>query len=102
MQGKRRSQGYQTGITSLKPSKWVGVGPDDKSLVILVGLEMFFIVQPLSQRRAARKIPTLSHPRNKVILELVGLAKLPSHVASYVDIVRVYFRHLKSSVFNCK
>jgi len=88
-QGKR-SQGNQTLIPSLKPSEWAEIGPDDKSLVILADLEMPLIVQPLSQRRAARKNPTLSHPRNKVILELVGLAKLPSHVASYVDIVCVY------------
>lgn len=100
-QGKR-SQGNQTGIPSLKPFEWAGIGPDDKSLVILSGLEMPLIVQPLSQRRAERKNSTLSHPRSKVILELVGLAKLPSHVASYVDIVHVYLGHLESSAFDCK
>lgn len=102
MQGKRNSQGNQTGIPSFKPSEWVGTKPDGKSLVILAGLEMLLIVQPLIQRRGARKIHTLSHPRNKVVLELVGLAKLPNHVASYVYIVHVYLGHLKSSVFNCK
>ena len=84
MQGKRKYQGNQTGIPGLKPYEWVGMRPDGKSLVILVGLEKSLIVNPLSQRRAARKIPTLSYSRNKVFLEFVGLAKLPSSVVSYV------------------
>jgi len=41
---RKRSQGNQTGIPSLKPSKWVGIGLDDKSLMILEGLEMPIIV----------------------------------------------------------
>jgi hypothetical protein len=75
MQKKKKLQGNQTGIPSLKPSEWVRDWARCKSLVILVGLEMPLIVQPLSQRTAARKIPTHSHPRNKVVLELVGLAE---------------------------
>ena len=101
IQGKR-SQGNQTAILRLKPFEWVGIGPDDKSLMILAGLEMPLIVHPLNERRVARKNPTLSNRRHKVILELVGLMKTPSHVASYVEIVCVYLGHLKSSIFDCK